>query len=233
MYCVKCGVELRAGTEKCPLCGTPVWTGGGEPAEPAPYPPYTEPLENVRPNGLPLLLSILAAIPLILCLVIDLRLNRSIVWSGFVAGGLLVGYCVFCLPLWFRRRNPVIFVPVDLAAALALCLYICLKTGGHWFLSLAFPVGGGLLLILETVIVLLRYAVGTHRHRRLFILGGASVALGGLCLLTEFMIRVSFGTAMRWWSLFPLSAMSLLGLFLILAGICRPLRRSLHKMFFL
>ena len=24
MYCVKCGVELEKGTEKCPLCNTPV-----------------------------------------------------------------------------------------------------------------------------------------------------------------------------------------------------------------
>lgn len=25
MYCVKCGVRLQEGTERCPLCATPVW----------------------------------------------------------------------------------------------------------------------------------------------------------------------------------------------------------------
>ena len=24
-YCVKCGVELDEGAERCPLCGTPAW----------------------------------------------------------------------------------------------------------------------------------------------------------------------------------------------------------------
>ena len=25
MYCVKCGVKLQEGAERCPLCRTPVW----------------------------------------------------------------------------------------------------------------------------------------------------------------------------------------------------------------
>ena len=25
MYCVKCGVKLQEGVERCPLCQTPVW----------------------------------------------------------------------------------------------------------------------------------------------------------------------------------------------------------------
>lgn len=29
MYCVRCGVKLREGTESCPLCGTPVWNPEG------------------------------------------------------------------------------------------------------------------------------------------------------------------------------------------------------------
>ncbi|MBR4827339.1 MAG: zinc-ribbon domain-containing protein, partial [Oscillospiraceae bacterium] len=33
MYCVKCGVKLQEGTEKCPLCGTPVWNPDGLSAE--------------------------------------------------------------------------------------------------------------------------------------------------------------------------------------------------------
>ena len=35
MYCVKCGVRLQDGTERCPLCDTPVWYPG-EPETAAP-----------------------------------------------------------------------------------------------------------------------------------------------------------------------------------------------------
>ena len=120
-----------------------------------------------------------------------------------------------------------------MAALLGVTLYVCLKTGGRWFLPFAFPVGGALLVILETVIVLLRYAVRGRRHRVLYILGGASIALGGLCMLVEFLLRVSFGIPMQWWSLYPLAALTLLGLMLIVIAASAPLRESLHKRFFI
>ena len=40
-----------------------------------------------------------------------------------VAGALVVSYVVLALPVWFRRPNPVIFVPCDFAAA---ALYLLL-----------------------------------------------------------------------------------------------------------
>ena len=118
-------------------------------------------------------------------------------------------------------------------AALGLCLYLCLAGGGRWFLPFAFPVGGAVLLIVEAVIVLLRYAVGEQRHRALFVIGGAIIAVGGLCVLIEFLLQLSFGIAMRWWSVYPLTVLTLVGLALIVIGACRPLRDSLHKKFFI
>lgn len=233
MYCVKCGVALQKGIRACPLCGTRVFHPDiAEDADPAPYPPYAGD-ETVSHSGALFIVSVLFAIPLLLCLLIDLQLHRSVTWSGYVAGGLLLGYLVLCLPLWFQRRNPVIFFPVDMAGVALFLLYLCLKTGGRWFLSFALPVSGGVLLIGETVLVLLRYAVGPARHRWLYIIGGAQIAAGALCVLIEFLLRVAFGAAMRWWSLYPLTALGLLGIMLIVIGACRPLRESLHKRFFI
>ena len=233
MYCIQCGVELQKGVGTCPLCGLRVWHPElvEEPEEP-PYPRRAGE-ESVSRGGMLFLLSILFVLPLPVCLLTDLRLNGRIGWSGIVAFSLLAAYLAFCLPLWFRRPNPVVFFPVGMAAALGLCLYLCLTSGGHWFLPFAFPVGGAALLIAEAVIVLLRYAVGERRHRALFVFGGALIAAGGLCVLIEFLLRVSFGLAMRWWSLYPLTALTLLGLALIVVGACRPLRLSLHKKLFL
>lgn len=233
MYCVKCGVELQKGVKACPLCGTRVFHPDiEERADPAPYPPYAGD-ETVSHGGALFIVTILFAIPLALCLLIDLQLHRGVTWSGYVTGGLLLGYLILCLPLWFRRRNPVVFFPIATAGTLLFLLYLCLKTGGRWFLPFALPVGGGILLIVETVIVLLRYAVGAARHRWLYVIGGALIAAGGLCVLIEFLLKVAFGVAMRWWSLYPLVALFLLGIMLIVIGICRSLRESLHKRFFI
>ncbi len=233
MYCVKCGVSLQKGIQACPLCGTRVFHPDIlEDADPAPYPPYAGD-ETVSHSGALFIVSVLFAIPLVLCLLIDLQLHRSVTWSGYVAGGLLLGYLVLCLPLWFQRRNPVAFFPIDMAGVALFLLYLCLKTGERWFLPFALPVSGGVLLIGETVLVLLRYAVGSARHRWLYIVGGALIATGALCVLIEFLLKVAFGAGMRWWSLYPLVALVLLGIMLVVIGVCRPLRESLHKRFFI
>lgn len=233
MYCVRCGVELQKGIEACPLCGLRVYHPElEEQPEALPYPRRGEE-EVVSHGGMLFIVSFLFILPLLICLQVDYRLNGRIAWSGIVAFGLLAAYLIICLPLWFRRPNPVIFFPVAMAGVLVLCLYLCLRGGGRWFLSFAFPVGGAILLIVETVIVLLRYAVGEHRHRALYVFGGAFIALGGFFVLLEFLLRVSFGIVMRWWSLYPLTALALLGVMLIVIGVCRPLRDSLHKKFFL
>ena len=91
----------------------------------------------------------------------------------------------------------------------------------------------GLLLILEAQIVLLRYAVGDRPHRALFILGGGFIALGGLTMLVEFLLQVAFGIPMLWWSLYSVTVLFLVGLMLIIIGLCRPLRENLHKKLFI
>ncbi len=232
MYCARCGAELQKGLEACPLCGLRAHPDLSEQPEPLPY-PRREAEQSVSHGGLLFLVTFLFAIPLLVCLQIDLRLNGRVGWSGVVATSLLAAYLIFCLPLWFRRPNPVIFFPVAAAAALGLSLYLCLKGGGHWFLPFAFPVGGAVLLLVETMLVLLRYAVGERRHRALFVYGGAAIALGGLCMLIEFLLKLSFGIPMRWWSLYPVTALTLIGVMLIVIGACPPLRRSLHKKFFI
>lgn len=235
MYCIQCGVELQKGAAQCPLCGLRVYHPDlpEERPEARPYPPFTGSTERVRPGGLLLILSVLFALPIILCLMVDLRLSGGVTWSGYVAAGVLAGYLAVSLPLWFPRLSGVVYFPITAAALLLVALYVCLKTGGRWFLPFALPVGGTACLIAETVIVLLRCAVGEQRHRIFYILGGASIALGGLCLLVEFLLHLTFGTPMYWWSLYPLVVLTVIGLLLIVIAISAPLRASLHKRFFI
>lgn len=234
MYCVKCGVELMKGVRTCPLCGTAVYHPDIDETPEAPlYPRSDGREETVSPSGVLFVLTFLFLIPVIVCLLVDLRMNGRVDWSGFVSCGLGVLYVCLCLPFWFRRRDPVIFVPICFAAFLLGALYICLKTGGSWFLSFALPVGGTLMVIVETAVTLCRHTVGRYPHRYFYIFSGVSFALGALCVLIEFLLCKTFGLALRWWSLIPLAALVLLGVLLLVIAISRPLRQSLYKRLFI
>lgn len=231
MYCVKCGVEL-ADTEKiCPLCRTPVFhpdisQSAGEPL----YPADRTPAPQLRPWGALMAATVvLFMLPILVTVLCDLQLNGRIVWSGFVVGALLTLYVSLVLPLWFRKPNPVIFVPCSFAAVGLYLLYINFATGGHWFLSLAFPITGVFGLISTAVVTLCRYI----RRGRLYIFGGAALTLAAFMPVLELLIKITFDLPrFAAWSLYPAIALASLGVMLLITAICRPVRDSLSKRFF-
>ena len=232
MYCIKCGVELADSEKRCPLCGTPVF----HPDLPRNLtePPYPADRrirrEDVNRSGILFVLTVVALLPAILSLLCDWRINGTIVWSGYAAGAIGLLYVMIVLPLWFRHPNPVIFVPVDFAAIGLYLLYIDFATGGHWFLSFAFPVTGAIGLLVTAVVVLTRYLHGGW----LYIYGVAFILAGGLAVLIEFLINLTFQLHETFfWSFYPLAAGVILGLMLIVIAICKPLRESLQRKFFL
>lgn len=231
MYCVKCGVELADSEKKCPLCGTPVFHPDIErkPAEP-PFPPDRRHAENVSRVGILFVLTVLFVLPAAICLLCDWRINGGIVWSGYAAGGIALLYILVLLPMWFRHPNPVIFVPVDFVAIGLYLLYIDLATGGHWFLSFAFPVTAAIGVLVTAVVALTRYLHAGY----LYIYGGGLILGGALAMLIEFLLNLTFQVHETFfWSFYPLVAGVLLGLMLIVIAVCKPLRESLRKKFFL
>ncbi|MBQ7800938.1 MAG: hypothetical protein IJ375_01280 [Oscillospiraceae bacterium] len=231
MYCINCGVKLADTEKRCPLCGVTVFHPELDRPDSEPlYPPHRSPLPQVNSRSAQGVLTAAFLLPLLITLLCDLQINRRVTWSGFVIGALLVGYVIFVLPLWFRHPNPVIFVPCGFAAVGVYLLYIDLAVGGKWFLSFAFPVVGGIGLIVTAVVVLLRYL----RRGRLYIFGGAAIALGAFMPLMEFLICVTFHRPrFVGWSLYPLIALVLLGGTLIFLAICRPARETMERKFFL
>ena len=231
MYCVKCGVELADSEKKCPLCGTPVFHPDIErkPAEP-PFPPDRRHAENVSRVGILFVLTVLFVLPAAICLLCDWRINGGIVWSGYAAGGISLLYILVLLPMWFRHPTPVIFVPVDFVAIGLYLLYIDLATGGHWFLSFAFPVTGAIGVLVTAVVALTSYLHAGY----LYIYGGGLILGGALAMLIEFLLNLTFQVHETFfWSFYPLVAGVLLGLMLIVIAVCKPLRESLRKKFFL
>lgn len=230
MYCIHCGVKLAQVQTICPLCGTKMVLPEEFQPEPPLYPENKYPKAEKRqlwPQGI---IAAAFLLPMLIVVICDYQMGSLISWSGYVVGALLVAYVALGLPTWFRRPNPVIFVPCSFVAAGLYLLYIDLVTGGSWFLSFAFPVAGGLGVIATAVATLLKYV----RRGKLFILGGATVALGGMCLLTEFLMTVTFeGFRFVGWSLYPLVVLAVLGGVLIFLGICRPAREVMERKTFL
>lgn len=229
MYCINCGVKLADTEKKCPLCETVVYhpdivRGEGEPLYPKDRIPQRRPKSKAFHGAV----IFLFCIPLIIGFMIDFRTNGALTWFGFLAGALLLSYVILALPWWFEKPNPVIFVPCDLAAATVYLLFINLHTGGDWFMPLAFPVMGALTLIVTAVITLLRYL----KKGRLYIFGGALMALGGLCVLIEFLLKVTFGFEMVGWSFYPMVALVLLGGLLIYLAINSAAREMMERKLF-
>ena len=230
MYCIQCGVKLADTEKSCPLCGTTCHHPElSRPAAPPLYPPNRYPQSQVSPLGVMSALTALVLLPIFITLLCDLRINSTVTWSGYVCGAILLFYEIFLLPLWFRKPNPVIFVPCGFAAAALYLLYIALHTDGGWFLPFALPLVGGLCLIFTTLVTLLYYV----KKGKLFIFGGCTAALGGFMLLVEYLAILTFERPSVGWSTYPFVALFLLGGYQIFLGTCRPARESMHRKFFI
>lgn len=229
MYCVNCGVKLADTEKTCPLCNAvavrPEFKQ--QPTRPL-YPSNRLPKPGSGSKALSGAILILYLIPLAVCFFADYQFNDELDWFGYAAGALILGYIAFALPLWFRKPNPVVFVPCNFVATAIYLLYIDLATDGSWFLSFALPVTGVVCLITCTVVTLLYYL----KKGKLYIIGGALIALGGAMLLIEFLMSITFPIGFMGWSVYPLTVFVLFGGFLIYLAINRVTREMMERKLF-
>ncbi len=229
MYCIHCGVKLADSEKSCPLCGTVVYHPDLQRASAEPlYPRNRKPKVKGRSKAQNGAIIILFLIPMLVSFFADRQTDGQVTWFGYVAGALLLAYAVFALPLWFRRPNPVIFVPCDFAAVALYLIYVDLATEGGWFLGFTLPVVGAFGLLTCTVVTLLRYL----KRGRLYLFGGAFIALGGICVLMELLMIPVFGIPYVGWSMYPLTALVLFGGLLIYLAINRSAREAMERKLF-
>ena len=230
MYCIKCGVELDDTEKKCPLCDTIVFHPDIDRIIERPlYPKGKLPKNVSNSKVLCGAVVIMFLIPIIICFFADMLSDRTLDWFGFVAGALVLAYTALALPLWFRKPNPIVFVPCAFVAVTAYLLYINCVTDGDWFLSFAFPTTGVLCLIATAFVTLLRCL----RKGRLYVFGGVSIASGLFSMLVEFLLCITFDLRFVGWSVYPLVALLLIGGLLIYLAINATAREIMkRKLFF-
>lgn len=230
MYCVKCGVKL-ADTEKiCPLCETAVCFPEERPAADPLFPEGKAPKGRANTFFIMLSITIFCLLSMLTVLLTDLRSGGGVTWSAFVMGAIFMVYVCFILPFWFKKPNPVIFTPCGFASVAVYLMLISTVTAGGWFLSFALPVVVGITLIVTAVVTLTRYL---HRGK-LFVFGGASIALGLYMPIIELhMVNTFEGIRFVAWSFYPLIVLGLLGGWLIFVAAYRPAREALERIFFI
>ncbi len=227
MYCVKCGVELREGMKKCPLCETEVYFPEMH-DEPPLYPKNLPPVERVSKKGLLFTITFAFVIAAVITLIADLNMGDGIGWADYVIGALMLGYVTFILPNWFRRYHPTVFVPcIFLAVALYLWA-IEFHIDGGWFFPFALPICAFFALIVCSIVILSHHLKCGY----LYIWGGASIASAVFSIFIEMLIIVNFDSQKTlFWSFYPCAVFLLLGIMLLVIAMVKPFKESLKKLF--
>lgn len=230
MYCIKCGAELSEGQKKCPLCETEVYHPDFLKIDNDTYPKNNTPPDKFEQKGLMFIVTMMFLIPFVLCLLCDVSVHETVVWSGYAMSGIALAYLVLALPFWFRRPNPVIFVPCDFVGMLGVLFYIDFATQGGWFLTFALPTVGAFAVLATAFVAIYRYV----RRGRLYLYSGSILALGAYMVGLEALISNTFDGGVQFiWSRYPFSVAMIFGIMLLVIAICKPLRNSLKKKFFL
>ena len=233
MYCIKCGVKLAEDKKPCPLCGTvPFHPEITAQESERLYPAGRFPTNNqISPKVvLTVITTLLFLLPIIITLQCDILISGGITWSGYVVGALLTAYTIILLPMWFHKPNPVIFVPISFAVIAIYLLYINWVNHGSWFLSFALPLVGFIGANVTTVVTLVKYL----RRGFLYIYGGAAIATGLFMPVMELLLNHTFRfSTVYYWSVYPLTALVLIGGLLIFLAICRPARETMERKFFI
>ena len=229
MYCVYCGVRLQDGAAECPLCHTPVMAAPApQRQQPAAYSDRYPRLEKHSGKYLVLgLVTVILMAAALGCVIFCVKSTGKVGWSGIAALGMALLWVWGLFPLFFPRWRPMIFLPVDFACLGGYLLYLCVHTGGHWFLSFAFPVTM-MAAVLTLAGAMMRYIV----QGRLRLMSLLLIVIGLSFMLVEFFQHITFGTPMFVWSLYCVSGFCLIGLFLFVASLIPPLRSALRRKFF-
>ncbi len=229
MYCIKCGVKLSDTEKMCPLCNTMVYHPELKQEDVMPlYPRKKLPQRIYHSKVVNVVVLFCFLMPLLVCLWADWQRNSSLNWFGYLAGAMILLYAMLALPGWFRKPNPVIFIPCDFIVLILYLLYINLKTSGNWFLSFALPVTGIFGIWVSVLVILTRYC----KKGRLYIWGGAMIALGGFFMLVELFVTITFYKNFIGWSIYPMIVFLCLGLFFIYLAIDCVARERMERKFF-
>ena len=229
-YCVNCGVELHAGAEHCPLCGTPVYHPGREEKKEAPFfSQRTEEIPEVHHREMVLLLTSMLLSVAVCCSVLNFFMRTSHIWSLYVIGAAVMLWIWFVLPMLLRRMPLWVALPIDVGAVGIYLFLIAIDLNGlHWFVYLITPI----LLTAAGILLVLCFLLRDHRHRILTTATFIVSAIALLALEVELFCDLYFqGVWHPGWSLIVLAVCVALAVPLLVVRRVPALREEVRRRF--
>ncbi len=228
-YCVNCGVELEASLQECPLCHTPVINpkDAGKEFPPSPYPTDKGQVEVVKRKDLGILLSVVLIATGGTCLLLNLLVFGSSLWSLLVIG-ICICLFVFLFPVVFYSKMP-LFVSLfadGMAVAVYLYMISYLTPSTDWFWELGLPIVALVTLATEVFTLLAKRVPFT-------ILSGALclfIEIPLFCAALELMIRRMIVYPLRLtWSAVVLTVCVIIDVALITILVKKRLRNEVRR----
>jgi len=231
-YCVNCGVELSDTEKQCPLCGVKVFNplkqGEAEPEKC--YPVRVETIDSAAGRRFWVkIVSILLAVPSLICLVSNLLYEGYLSWSLYAVGGIMVLWAFGVSPFLFKKNAAIKWILIDIAA-LSLYLYLIEYSSlGTWFFPVAFPI----VLMAGLLVLLLTAFVQRGIFKELYTVSAIFFAVGLFLVAVEVLIDFYLTTRIQVvWSWFVLiSCMGIAFVFIFIERnkkIKEELKRKLH-----
>lgn len=159
-YCVKCGVELENKLKSCPLCNTPVyWPDESDDNSHKPYPDRIQRKRSTYVNLVPskafvYLITFILIIPLIVCLMIDLRRHGTMTWSFYPVSSIVLVWILMAYPALMKRYSFIKVLTIDIYSIVLFLISLDAYSGNllNWSV---YPVASLLLIWVYFLLVFL------------------------------------------------------------------------------
>lgn len=177
-YCVKCGVELERNLTACPLCNTPVYYMEETEKEYQRYPERSQRKGPRQVNLVPskafvYLMTFIIVIPIVVCLMIDFKSNRTVTWSFYPIASLLLLWILMAYPALMRRYSFIKVITIDVYSITLFLVSLDMYSGGDFYWSV-YPVAS---LLLVWIWFLLVYLFGKKNKYFMFVIAYISTGL--------------------------------------------------------
>jgi len=215
-YCVNCGVELERAQPSCPLCGAAVINPMDQnpSCESNTFPENRDEPMKINRGFWIKFSSIIAAVPIATCLLLNLLYDMRLTWSIFVSASIFMLWAFCTSPFFFRRFTYKKMLLADLVAALlGLGLIAYPFPVNSWYLFVALPLAVYCYLAWLLIIFLSRKKLPV-----LVLSAVISVCISMLLVLLEILLDVyTIGHVALLWSWFVVvPCLAIAGLLLLL-----------------
>lgn len=164
-YCVKCGVELDDSAASCALCGTPVYMPDDVRAEKQQTPFSSVPAipAETRRKFAAMIVSVILAIPNIICGIVNLFIHDAGYWSVYVLCSCALLWVIVIFPFMTKKTHPFLLWGFD-TAAVFLYTYVFFpmqKENIRNYLTVAVPI---IACVSLCALIFIIWAKGKSRH---------------------------------------------------------------------